>query len=485
MRKSTVGVKAGTAIGSGVVLEDGFVLSAAHVVKRIGEQVRIFVSDGTERSAVVHSIDRRNDVSLLKLKTTNGLTTARLQGRFHERAYVFAIGNPGGFEPKRASLVRFGIAASTLDQRKQRVLQSTCRLARGDSGGPLFDEHGDVVGIHRQIRKGISENYHTSAAQILGRWDRLKAGGVIDGETSAPPQSRSLAHPFDDRPITEPRVAIEVLVGGQRVAVGTIVDRKRGLIVTKASELHGEITVGLSRRSAKLLHVDRRHDLAVLKTPKGWPVEQQTRTDGRSTVGMLVLTQLPVEKNPVGILGAPERSVPREPGKLGVQLTSQLVVENIQPNSAASEAGLEVGDRLTHVAGEPVSMRDHVGTHLKGLNAGDRLTLKFERDGKPQSVSVQLKHAAGKRFADKTFQLGAAGASSMRRTGFGAVIQHDCRIEPNQCGSPLITLGGEFVGINIAKVGREAVYCIPARVVHQVVEAAVLKLPGLDQNRQR
>ena len=68
--------------------------------------------------------------------------------------------------------------------------------------------------------------------------------------------------------------------------------------------------------------------------------------------------------------------------------------------------------------------------------------------------------------AEQGFDEHVGGELSVRRTGFPAIIQHECAVQPNQCGGPLVNLDGELVGLNIARASRVASYALPAAAVH-------------------
>jgi serine protease Do len=81
-----------------------------------------------------------------------------------------ALGHPGGFDPDRHSVVRVG---RLLADPGRTTLQTDCTLVGGDSGGPLFDLDGRVVGIHSRISRRIQQNYHVSMDIYTSQWDEM------------------------------------------------------------------------------------------------------------------------------------------------------------------------------------------------------------------------------------------------------------------------------------------------------------------------
>ena len=98
--------------------------------------------------------------------------------------WVFALGHSGGFDKTRGSVVRLGrlvrIANSTF--------QSDCILIGGDSGGPLFDLTGRLVGIHSRVGQQLQVNMHVPMSEFIKNWDGLlKAEFVGEGPFAQKP----------------------------------------------------------------------------------------------------------------------------------------------------------------------------------------------------------------------------------------------------------------------------------------------------------
>ncbi|MBP3956146.1 PDZ domain-containing protein [Gemmata sp. G18] len=95
--------------------------------------------------------------------------------------WVVSLGHPNGPRDGRPPVARLGrIEGST-----KSVLRTNCTLVGGDSGGPLFDLNGNVVGIHSRIGLPISQNIHVQADQFKNDWDKLVAGEWVDKPASA------------------------------------------------------------------------------------------------------------------------------------------------------------------------------------------------------------------------------------------------------------------------------------------------------------
>jgi serine protease Do len=83
--------------------------------------------------------------------------------------WVLALGHPGGFDLGRSPVVRLGRIIRLMPG----VIQTDCTISPGDSGGPLFDMHGRVVGIHTSISSSLAENFHVPITEYADTWDQL------------------------------------------------------------------------------------------------------------------------------------------------------------------------------------------------------------------------------------------------------------------------------------------------------------------------
>src|SRR5207237_141509 len=85
--------------------------------------------------------------------------------------------HPCGYESGRSPVVRVG---RVLDNSKV-LVRTDCTLVGGDSGGPLFDMNGKVIGIHSRISGAITANIHVPVDTYRETWDQLAAGEAIGG----------------------------------------------------------------------------------------------------------------------------------------------------------------------------------------------------------------------------------------------------------------------------------------------------------------
>jgi serine protease Do len=144
----------GVSQGTGFIISgDGYVLTNHHVVDG-ADTVRIKLSDRREFVAKVVGSDEQSDVALLKIDA-NGLPTLRIgdSRTLKSGQWVVAIGSPFGLDHSvTAGIVSaVGRANPYADQRYVPFIQTDVAINRGNSGGPLIDTRGQVVGINSQI----------------------------------------------------------------------------------------------------------------------------------------------------------------------------------------------------------------------------------------------------------------------------------------------------------------------------------------------
>lgn len=146
--------------GSGILVsEKGLVFSAAHVVDKQGTVLKIIMPDGTRLPGKTTAQNSESDAGLAEITTVlnKGLPRVQRTEKLPRVGdWVFALGHGGGLDQKRGPMVRLGRVVSL----KNGVIQTDCKLIRGDSGGPLFNLNGELIGIHSRVGSGLEDNLH-------------------------------------------------------------------------------------------------------------------------------------------------------------------------------------------------------------------------------------------------------------------------------------------------------------------------------------
>lgn len=181
---SVVNLRVGRAQGTGVIVSpDGLVLSAAHVTGPPGQSVVVVTSDGKKHDAVTLGRNITLDASMLRIESTRTDWPHRPLSTEPVRMgnWCLTLGHPGGYQRERGMVLRLG---RVIDQNDW-LIQSDCELIGGDSGGPLFNMRGEVIGINTRIGESTQYNFHVPAAAYTRDWERLVAGEDFKSHSGA------------------------------------------------------------------------------------------------------------------------------------------------------------------------------------------------------------------------------------------------------------------------------------------------------------
>ncbi len=177
-RAATVCIEVGEGSGSGVIVSpDGLILTAAHVSGGVKKKVTVIMEDGTKHKAETLGLVSDTDAAMIQIIDKGTYPFIEIDRSESTRLgdWVFALGHSGGFDKNRGSVVRIGrlvrIANSTF--------QSDCILIGGDSGGPLFDLTGKLVGIHSRVGQQLQVNMHVPMTEFVKNWDAMLKGEFL------------------------------------------------------------------------------------------------------------------------------------------------------------------------------------------------------------------------------------------------------------------------------------------------------------------
>jgi serine protease Do len=179
---AVVAVQVGSGRGSGVVIStDGLVLTAGHVCGGPDRNVGFTFPDGKTARGKTVGVYLESDTGLMRITDRGPWPFAPVgdlqQARIGD--WVLALGHPGGFDLRRSLVVRLG----RITQFRHDALQTDCTISPGDSGGPLFDMYGRVIGIHSAISSSPAENFHVSITEFYDGWAELVKG--LGGDNQA------------------------------------------------------------------------------------------------------------------------------------------------------------------------------------------------------------------------------------------------------------------------------------------------------------
>ncbi len=375
----------GVSQGTGFIISaDGYLLTNHHVVDG-ADTVRIRLADRREFTATIVGSDQQSDVALLKVEAT-GLPVMQIG---HSEAlkpgqWVVAIGSPFGFDHSvTAGIVSaVGRANPYADQRYVPFIQTDVAINRGNSGGPLMDTRGQVVGINSQIfsnsggYQGISFAIPIDVAmnavqqiKTTGKVTRGQLGVQIQNLTREAAKALGLAEPAG-------ALVAGVESGGAAERAGVqrqdVIRRVNGKAVNESSDLPPMIGA-LAPGSKVALEVMRDGKLktltATLDALEDSAVANNTGSDGKSPAA-------PAQGNALGIIG--QEMTAQQRSRMGLQGKEGVLIARIE-GQAAREAGLRQGDVILAVGRVDVNTPAALDAQLRAAGTSKPVMLLVRR----------------------------------------------------------------------------------------------------------
>jgi len=371
--------------GTGFILsDDGYIATNYHVIEN-ADKVEVRLSNRERTTARIVGRDPATDLALLKIDVKQRLTPLALgdSDRLRVGEWVMAIGDPLNFDKSVTVGVvsakgRYGLTGDAATRSFENFIQTDAAINSGNSGGPLINVNGEVIGINTamfrpaqnigfavpintlksvlpQLREkgkvtrgflGINiENIDSDKAAAF----RLKSldGAFVQSVEPGKPADRAGIKPgdaivrVDDVPVKDTRDLIGYVSGkapGSKVRLGVIRDGR-----------DATLTASLAERD-------------VASTEQLDPGKASSQ-DSRERIGISV-TELTSQVRQMQ----------------GVQNNvSGLLVVHVREVSAAADAGIREGDVITEVNGRHVTSTDEFGRTVSGARKGDYLKLYIQR----------------------------------------------------------------------------------------------------------
>ncbi len=270
--QSTVGIIVDNGAGSGVIVsEDGLVLTAAHVIIKPRQTITFVLSDGTFVKGESLGVDKANTMDRGMARITdappkNATWPGAKEGKWpaidlgksadlKQMQWVVALGHPGGPKPDRPPPVRIGRVGTAKRQPiNTPFLITDCTLVGGDSGGPLFDLAGRVIGIHSAIdAEYYDQNMHVPVDKFRPVWDRLLRGDIIGKN---PEVALGITYDSDSQGAKGAKIAEIASASAAAkadLAVGDVIMKFNGNPVAQASDISEMLTSYIANDVVKLL----------------------------------------------------------------------------------------------------------------------------------------------------------------------------------------------------------------------------------------
>lgn len=176
-KAATVCIDLGDGSGSGVIIsEDGLVMTAAHVSTGVGKKLTVIMPDGKKLKAKSLGLRADTDAALVQILEEGKYPFVEVNEVAPNLGdWVFSLGHSGGFDEKRGAVLRL----ARLVRMAQNTIQSDGTLIGGDSGGPLFDMEGRLIGIHSRVGPQLPVNMHVPMSVFTESMEQMKASEFI------------------------------------------------------------------------------------------------------------------------------------------------------------------------------------------------------------------------------------------------------------------------------------------------------------------
>jgi serine protease Do len=386
----------GTSLGTGFIISsDGYVLTNHHVVDG-ADTVRIKLSDRREFTAKVVGSDEQSDVALLKINAT-GLPVMRVgdSKQLKPGQWVVAIGSPFGLDHSvTAGIVSaVGRANPGADQRYVPFIQTDVAINKGNSGGPLLDTRGQVVGINSQIFSNSGGFMGVSFAipidVAMNAVKQLKATGkVTRGQLGVQiqPMDRDTAKALGLADASGALVArVEAGSPAERAGVlrQDVIRSVNGQKVYDSSDLPpiiGAMAPG-TKIALEVIRDGKPRSLSATLNA----LDDNVAEAGSGRNAAPDKTPTNAAGNALGILG--KELLPEQRTRLGLQKGEGVLVAQVK-GDAARNAGLQAGDVVLAVGRTDVGSVAALDAQLRAAGTGKPVMLLVQRGGGTRYMAI-------------------------------------------------------------------------------------------------
>ena len=344
-----------TAFGSAFFIsKDGYLLTNHHVVEDASE-VTIVLNDRREIDAKVVGSDARTDVALLKVSGSNfpSLATGNID-QLKVGQPVLAIGSPFGFDYSASAGIVSAKSRNMLGETSVPFIQTDVALNPGNSGGPLFNQQGQVVGVNSRIFSGtggyMGLSFSIPIDVAMDVADQLKKNGKVTRSylgVMLQDIDRNLAEAYK---LSKPECSLITQVAPNSPAskagmrAGDVILKFNGTPISRTSDLLNYLNRTSPNQSINLevLRDDKPRVISATLTTS--PDDTPAKSTGNSTTK--------AQKGPV--LGISIRGLsPAELERLNVK--GGVYVQDVVRGGLAAQSRIQAGDVITQINGKQIS----------------------------------------------------------------------------------------------------------------------------------
>lgn len=395
--------------GSGFIINSsGIVVTNNHVVKD-AKTVSVTLSNGTSYPAKILGTDSRTDLAVLKIDAGRPLPYVDIgsSANVEPGEWVVALGNPFGLGGTVTAGIVSALGRNIGDGPYDRFIQIDAPINEGNSGGPLFDQQGEVIGVNTAILSpsggSVGIGFAIPSDMVKRVVDQLVSGGkVVRGylgvaaQEISPQMAQAIGLPAAN-PETDGALVAAVSPGSPAFRAGI----KPGDVITK---VNSDVVKNPGDLAADIASVDPGHDTSITYMRGG-------KTDTLS-VAVTTMPDNPDASFQVGSNAQPSTPAPGHAG-LGLTLApltqdtrSQLnlptsaagaVIVQVKPDSAADQAGIQPGDLLVGVGPTDVTSPDQAVSAINSAkkSGSPAVALRIIRQGQALFVGIGLGKPSG------------------------------------------------------------------------------------------
>ena len=380
-----------TAFGSAFFIsKDGYLLTNHHVVEDASE-VTIVLNDRREIDAKVVGSDARTDVALLKVSGSNfpSLATGNID-QLKVGQPVLAIGSPFGFDYSASAGIVSAKSRNMLGETSVPFIQTDVALNPGNSGGPLFNQQGQVVGVNSRIFSGtggymgLSFSIPIDVAMDIA--DQLKKNGKVTRSylgVMLQDIDRNLAEAYK---LSKPEGSLITQVAPNSPAskagmrAGDVILKFNGTPISRTSDLLNYLNRTLPNQSINLevLRDDKPRVISATLTTS--PDDTPAKSTGALTTK--------AQKGP--ILGISIRGLsPAELERLNVK--GGVYVQDVVRGGLAAQSRIQAGDVITQINGKQISGANDFVESVSNLKNNTVARVAIVRQGQNAILGLRIR----------------------------------------------------------------------------------------------
>ena len=396
---SVVGIVADTSenmqsVGTGIIIStDGYVVTNAHVTEN-AKKITLFTSDNEELSAQLIGADSKTDIALLKIENPINLVMSSFADSEQTRVgnRVFAIGNPFGLGNSVSAGI---ISAKERDIEKgpyDNFLQTDTVINQGNSGGPLFNMNGEIIGINTAIfsTDGNSSGIAFATPSNIVKWvvEQLQTKGkVIRGWLGMSVQ----------------KVKINAEIKYDGLAVVSLVENSPA---ANAGIKVGDILLEVGNLP---LHNPRHFSLAVAESKIGTEIPVILQRDGEEIKTSVIVSELSENKPDLNkpkyntdaaeSYGISDRMIEQAVNfsDLGIKAyydenMQEFVITEVDIDSDAERKGIKTGDKIRNVDGRKIFGIEDFQVKIREAMQNKQIKLQLFSDDGFDTVILNLEN---------------------------------------------------------------------------------------------